>query len=60
MTMFPTNIMGEELIKKANEYAKEYKFFFEKETANRHFFLAPKYEKQISSFFERRPLKLTG
>lgn len=31
MTMFPTNIMGEELIKKANEYAKEYKFLPRKE-----------------------------
>jgi hypothetical protein len=27
MTMFRTNIWGKELITKANEYAKEYKFF---------------------------------
>lgn len=43
--------MGEELIKKANEYAKEYKFVHRKEKPSRDFFFAPKYEKQISSFF---------
>lgn len=29
MTMFSTNILGKRLITKANEYAKEYKFFLE-------------------------------